>query len=90
MTLFEAQVPHPKDTDDATLKLDHMINSGHRLSGSWFRSTGEDLTGLLGNLPWVHRDFVWNHNAFNITETWIVSPTKVNDFHIQYSRSFGV
>jgi hypothetical protein len=89
LNLFETQVPHPKDSDDATLKLDHTLTDAHRLSGSWFRSTGEDLTGLLGNLPWVQRDFVWTHNAFNVSETWTVSANKVNDFHLQYKRSFG-
>ena len=89
LTLFETQVPHPKDSNDATLKLDHTLNPSHRLWGSWFRSTGEDLTGLLGNLPWVQRDFVWSHNAFNVSETWIISPTTINDFHVQYARSFG-
>src|SRR5262249_24374560 len=89
LTLFETQVPHPMDTNDLTLKLDHSLSSTHRLTGSWFRSSGEDLTGLLGNLPWGQRDFVWMHNAFNISETWIVSPTKLNDFHVQYARSFA-
>ena len=89
LTLFETQVPHPFDSNDTTVKLDHLLSSAHRLTGSWFRSSGEDLTGLLGNLPWVQRDFVWMHNAFNISETWVISPTKVNDFHVQYVRSFG-
>jgi Carboxypeptidase regulatory-like domain/TonB dependent receptor len=89
LSLYEVQLPHPKDQNDETLKLDHTLSSAHRLTASWLRNTGEDLSGLIGNLPWVQRDFIWTHNAINASETWVVSPTKINDFHLQYQRSFG-
>jgi hypothetical protein len=88
-TLFEVQQPHPKDSNDETLKLDHTLSAAHRLFGSWLRNTGEDVTGILGNLPWVNRDFIWHHDAINVGETWILTPTTINDFHLQYQRSFG-
>jgi outer membrane receptor protein involved in Fe transport len=87
--LYEAQIVRPRNSDDYTLKLDHVVNSTHRLTGSYLRHTGSDVTGLLGNLPWVSRDFNFQYNKFNIAETWIVSPSKINQFNIQYLRNFG-
>ena len=45
---FEAQIPHPKDTDEVLFKLDHNINQAHRLTGSLFYTTGLDSVGLAG------------------------------------------
>ncbi|HTS61655.1 MAG TPA: TonB-dependent receptor [Candidatus Acidoferrales bacterium] len=87
--LYEAQIPHPTDQDDTTLKLDHTLNAKHQLSGSWFRVSGTDLIGLLGNVEWVTRDFLYHQNNINAGDTWMISPSKVNQFHVQYLRNFG-
>ena len=71
--ILVAQIPHPKDTDEVLGKIDHTISSAHRLSGSVFYTTGEDIVGLLGNIPWVSRDFNWRQYNYNANETWIVS-----------------
>jgi hypothetical protein len=74
--LYEAQIVRPRNSDDYTLKFDHVVNSAHRLTGSYLRNTGSDVTGLLGNLPWVSRDFNFQYNKFNIAETWIICRQK--------------
>ena len=86
---YETQVAHPKDTDEVMFKLDHNLNSAHRLSGSFFYTTGEDVVGLLGNLPWVSRDFNWRQYNYTASDTWIVSPNKINQFNASYIRNFG-
>ena len=86
---FEAQIPHPKDTDEVLFKLDHNINQAHRLTGSLFYTTGLDSVGLLGNIPWVTRDFSWRQYNYNVAETWIVSPTMINQATLTYVRNFG-
>jgi hypothetical protein len=70
-------------------KLDHNINQAHRLSGSLFYTTGLDSVGLLGNIPWVTRDFSWRQYNYNVAETWIVSPTMINQATLTYVRNFG-
>jgi len=87
--LYEAQVPHPTDQDDTTLKFDHLAGQKHQLSGTWFRVSGTDLIGLLGNMPWVTRDFLFHQNNLNAGDTWMISPTTINQFHFEYMRNFG-
>jgi outer membrane receptor protein involved in Fe transport len=86
---YEVSIPHPKDTDEILAKVNHNINSAHRLTGSVFYTTGEDVTGLIGNLPWVSRDFNWRQYNYVASETWIISPTKINQFNGSYIRNFG-
>jgi outer membrane receptor protein involved in Fe transport len=86
---YEAQVPHPTDGDDSTLKIDHTLTQKHLLSGSWFRASGTDLIPLLGNVPWVTRDFLYHQHNINAGDTWMISPTMVNQFHLEYLRNFG-
>jgi hypothetical protein len=86
---FEVQIAHPRDTDDVTIKMDHNLNTAHRLTGSIFYSTGVDAVGLIGNLPWVTRSFEWDQYNYNASDTWIVTPSKINEFRVAYIRNFG-
>ena len=86
---YEAQLGHPKDTDEIVVKLDHNLNQAHRLTGSVFYTHGADLVGLLGNLPWVSRNFTWRQYNWNASDTWIMSPTRVNEFRAAFVRDFG-
>jgi hypothetical protein len=87
--LYEVQIPHPNDTNELVLKGDHNLSDAHRLTGSLYYTTGFDNTGLLGNIPWVTRNFIWNQYNYNASDTWIISPSKINVFHLQYLRDFG-
>ena len=87
---YEVQLPHPKDTDEYMFKVDHSLKDGtHRFTGSMFRTSGADLVGLLGNIPWVSRNFTWTQYNWNARDTWIVSPNKINEFRLAYIRNFG-
>ena len=87
--LYEVQIPHPNNTDELVVKADHNLNAAHRLTGSVYYTTGEDVVGLLGNIEWVTRNFQWKQFNYNADDTWIVSPSKINVFHVQYLRDFG-
>ncbi|MEO8368177.1 MAG: carboxypeptidase regulatory-like domain-containing protein [Candidatus Solibacter sp.] len=86
---FEAQLSHPKNTDEVLFKIDHNISQAHRLTGSFFYTTGSDDVGLIGNLPWVSRTFTWKQYNYNVSETWIVSPTMINQVTASFVRNFG-
>jgi Carboxypeptidase regulatory-like domain/TonB dependent receptor-like, beta-barrel len=86
---FEVQKSHPRDSDELITKVDHNFNPAHRLSGGLFYTTGADTTGLIGDIDWVDRRFQWSQYNYNIKETWIVSPTRINEFRIAYVRNFG-
>jgi len=86
---YETTVPHPKNSDEVLFKVDHKLNDPHTLTGSFFHTRGDDLTGLFGNIPWVRRSFDYKQYNYNATDTWILSPTKINEFRISYIRNFG-
>lgn len=86
---YEVQIPHPRDTDEILVKIDHNLTNAHKLSGSLFYTSGSDLVGLLGNLAWVSRDFTWRQYNYNLNDTWIISSTKINEFRTAYIRNFG-
>ena len=86
---YEATLPHPRNSDEYLAKVDHNLNDAHRLTGSFFHTRGDDLTGLFGNIPWVRRSFDYKQYNYNATDTWIISPTRINEFRLSYIRNFG-
>jgi hypothetical protein len=86
---FEAQETRPLDTDEVQFKLDHALSSVHLLTGSYFFQTGSDIEQMLGNMPWVKRAFTWKQHNLNLSDTWTISPTMINQFRISYVRLFG-
>ena len=52
--IWQGYVESPYNTDEVLLKLEHQLNDAHRLSGSYFLTTGENTTQAgTGNLPWA-------------------------------------
>lgn len=86
---YEVQDPRPFDTDEMQIKIDHNLSSAHQLAASYFYTTGADEVGLMGNMPWVRRRFSWTQQNYNLTDTWIVSASKINQFRLTYVRNFG-
>jgi hypothetical protein len=88
---FEVRRPDPISTDEATIKLDHMLTSNRTLALSYFFQKGTDTQplSLTGNIPWVDRDFKWSQHNLNITDTWTLSPSIFNQLRFTYVRQFG-
>jgi hypothetical protein len=88
---YEVSVPDPYKTDEATLKLDHHLSPSHMLALSYFYQKGSDMQplGSGGNIPWVDRDFAWSQHNLNLSSTWTMSPTTINQFRATYMRQFG-
>ncbi|HEY7514765.1 MAG TPA: carboxypeptidase regulatory-like domain-containing protein, partial [Vicinamibacteria bacterium] len=88
---FEVSAPDPLETDEATFKLDHNLAQDHVLALSYFYLKGTDTQpmSLTGNIPWVDRDFAWTQHNVNLSETWSVNPTTINQFRATYVRQFG-
>ena len=79
-------------TDEATLKLDHQLSATQSLAVSYFYLNGTDtqpLTRAPGNIPWVDRDFKWKQHNLNVSHTWTLSPTTINQLRGTYVRQFG-
>ncbi|MCI0622112.1 MAG: carboxypeptidase regulatory-like domain-containing protein [Acidobacteria bacterium] len=86
---FEVTQPHPLDSDEFQLKLDHALSPSHQLTGSYFLNKGKDIEALQGDLPWAKREFTWKQQNFNIGDTWTANPTTVNQLRLTYVRNFG-
>jgi hypothetical protein len=87
--LYEVQEPHPRDTNEAQFKIDHALGSSHQLTGSYFFTRGKDVVGLLGSIAWTRRQFSWTQQNYNVTDTWTISPTTINQLRLTYLRNVG-
>jgi hypothetical protein len=78
----------PNDSYQWTVKLDHQLNSKHKLAGfyffddnttTYFGLTPQDLPGFPGTSK-------TRTQQINLSETWVKSPTTLNEFRIAYLR----
>jgi hypothetical protein len=86
---YEATVPRPVDKDEVQLKLNHALSSAHQLTASYFLVWGEEHDVLRGNLPWVDRVFSYKQHNLNLSDTWTMASSKVNELRFTYVRNFG-
>ncbi len=92
---YEISTADPLRTDEMTLKVDHTLSSTRSFAVSYFFLKGTDMQPLSnatvgsGPIPWVDRDFAWNQQNLNVADTWILSPTKINQLRVTYVRQFG-
>ncbi len=87
---YQANVPLPVNTDEILVKIDHQLNVPHRLSFTYFTNWGDQtFFPGSGNLPWATQVFKWRQSNVNLSDVWIISPEKINQFWVTYTRSFG-
>ena len=88
--IWQGYVPSPFDTDEFLIKLDHQLNAAHRLSGSYFLTTGDNIVRAgTGNLPWASQQFSWTQHNVNVSDTWVISDNKINQAWFSFNRNFG-
>ena len=72
--IWQGFVPSPFDTEEFLIKLDHQLTDDHRLSGSYFLTTGDNIVRAgTGNLPWASQQFSWTQHNLNVSDTWVLS-----------------
>ncbi len=87
---YQANVPLPVSTNEILLKFDHQLNEPHRLSFTYFTNWGnQTFFPGNGNVPWATQDFKWQQTNVNLSDVWVISPDKINQFWATYTRSFG-
>ncbi len=93
---FQAQIPSPYHSDEVLVKVDHDLNQSHRLSASYYETTGNNIvipinsSGVpVGNLPWSTQQFNWHQQNANASDTWVVSSATVDQVWLTYVRNFG-
>ena len=87
---WQGNVPSPFDSDEFLGKLDHQLNAAHRLTFSYFNTGGTNTVKAgTGNLPWASQQFKWRQHNVNLSDVWIISPSKINQVWMTYTRNFG-
>jgi hypothetical protein len=88
--IWQGYVESPFNTDEFLVKIDHQLNDAHRLSGSYFFTTGESVTTAgTGNLPWALYSFNWTQHNLNVSDTWAIGTDKINQLWFSYNRNYG-
>lgn len=89
---WKGVIPNPFNTNEYLGKIDHSFGSDHRVSVSYYTTAGDNTiragTSGLG-LPWALQEFDWRQHNANISDTWTISPTKVNQAWVSFTRYFG-
>ena len=87
---WQGNVPSPFNSNDFLVKLDHQLNSAHRLTFSYFETSGDNTVKAGGgNLPWATQQFKWRQHNVNASDVWIISASKINQVWLTYTRNFG-
>lgn len=88
--IWQGYQPSPFNTDEFLVKLDHQLTADHRLSGSYFLTTGDNIVRAgTGNLPWASQNFTWTQHNLNVSDTWVLSDSKINQAWFSFNRNFG-
>jgi len=88
--IWQGYVPSPYDTNEVLLKIDHQINDAHRFSGSYFLFSGANTVKAgTGNLPWANQEYSWRQHNLNLSDTWSVSTSKINQAWFSFNRNYG-
>src|SRR6266404_8194008 len=94
---FQAVAPSPYNTDEFLIKLDHILTSKQRLSGSYFYASGNNLVPPLnstsgqpnGNVPWDVQQFTWRQQNVNLSDTWTGNSNLANQLWLGYTRNIA-
>jgi|HubBroStandDraft_6_1064221.scaffolds.fasta_scaffold02964_4 hypothetical protein len=94
---WQGTAPSPYNTDEFLIKVDHNLTASHRLTGSYFYTSGTNAVPPLnsasgqpnGNVPWSIQQFNWRQQNLNLSDTWTASPNLVNQVWVGYTRNFG-
>jgi hypothetical protein len=87
---WQGFIASPFNTDEFLGKMDHSFGESHRLSVSYFETSGTNTVQAgSGNLPWSRQQFEWRQHEVNASDTWFISANKVNQVWLTYTRSFG-
>lgn len=96
-TAFQGPAPSPHNTDDFLIKIDHALSDTHRLTASYFETSGDNSVPPLnstsglpnGNIPWSIQSYNWRQHNLNISDTWTPSSSWANQAWLTYTRNFG-
>jgi hypothetical protein len=88
--IWQGYVPSPYDSDELLVKIEHQVNTDHRFTGSYFVTSGDNTVAAgTGNLPWASQQFKWRQHNVNLSDTWVINASQVNQAWFSFTRNFG-
>ena len=84
---WQGTIPSPYDTDEVLVKIDQMFTDSHRLTGSYYETSGKNSVSPGGNIPWSTENFNWRQQNVNISDTMTITPNTVNQFWLEIGRA---
>jgi len=87
---WQGNVPTPYNSDEFLAKVDHQLNEEHRLTFMYFNTAGTaTVFPGSGNLPWATQDYKWRQHNLNVSDVWVISPDKINQVWLTFTRNLG-
>jgi hypothetical protein len=87
---WQGNVANPYNTNEYLGKVDHQLTEDHRLTFTYFNTAGSTTVFPgSGNLPWATQDFTWRQHNVNVSDVWVISPDKVNQVWMTFTRMLG-
>ena len=88
--LFIGNIPTPANYNEYMGKIDHQLTDRQRLNGSYFYLNGQNTVQAgTGNIPWSDQLQKYVLHVINLSHTFTISPNKVNQAWLTYTRSYG-
>src|SRR5262249_20357909 len=73
-------------------KVDHKLSESNTVTVSYFETSGTNTVksgGTSSAVPWSQQQFDWRQHEANVSDTWVISPSKINQVWFNYTRNFG-
>ena len=88
--IWQGFVRTPYDSDEILIKLDHQVTAAHRLTGAYFYTAGKNTAKAgSGNLPWANQEFNYTQHNVNVSDTWVVNNSTINQAWFTFVRNYG-
>lgn len=88
--IWQGYIGSPYNSDDALVKMTHVLNGAHTLNGSYFETGGTNtVRSGTGNLPWAYQQFNWRQHNLNVSDVWIINPSMINQVWLTFTRNYG-
>jgi len=90
-SVYQYQVKNPFNSDEFLAKMDYALRQNQQVTLSYFETSGDKLsqTTSSSSLPWSLQQIAWRQHEANLSHTWTISPTLVNEFWVNYTRSLS-
>jgi hypothetical protein len=80
----------PSHSNEYMGKIDHQLTPRQRIEGMYFYLTGSNtIQAGSGNLPWAYQLQTYSQHNVNLSDTFTISPNKINQTWVTYTRLFG-